>query len=92
LSPIKEDTKFWHHLTGFSIAYYFAVYASVLFQCSPLGQLFKCKLIGLDQILTMGCSKGKEGIWNQIRSGNPILVLIWIKPSVCVQNMSVGFG
>jgi len=46
LSPIKEDTKFWHHLTGFSIAYYFAVYASVLFQCSPLGQLFKCKLIG----------------------------------------------
>jgi len=45
----------------------------------------------LDQILKMGCSNGKEGIWNQIRSGNPILVLIWIKPSVCVvQNLSVG--
>jgi len=45
-------------------------------------------VIGLDQILKMGCSKGKEGIWNQIKSGNPILVLIWIKPSVCVvQNL-----
>jgi len=50
-------------------------------------------VIGLDQILIMGCSKGKEGIWNQIRSGNPIKVLIWIKPSVCVvQNLAVGFG
>jgi len=45
-------------------------------------------VIGLDQILKMGCSKGKEGIWNQIRSGNQIVVLIWIKASVCVvQNL-----
>ncbi len=46
--------------------------------------------VGLDQILKMGCSKEKED--SEIRL-DPVLVLIWIKPSVCaVQNVFVGLG
>ncbi len=43
--------------------------------------------------LESGLFKRKKGFWNRIRSHNPVLVLIWIKPSVCVvQNFFVGLG
>lgn len=60
-------------------------------------QLFRSNVIGSDWIKAlMAYSKEKiKQFWNRVISHNPVtvLVLMWIKPSVCVvQNFLVGLG
>ncbi len=57
---------------------------------APWGQLFKSNLMGFrlfDWIKSWKWAvQKKKGFWNQIRSQNPILVLIWIKLSYLLLN------